>query len=374
MTADRPDDDALTLSNQLRVDEACDRFENEIKQGAVASIEVYLQEVSPTQRTLLFRSLLLLELDYKRLRNEAATYDEYVAQFPEYAEMLEEVFSSSSSLDTAPHQKPADRGLHMRCPHCHNPIELVVDAPLVDIECPSCGSHFSLVNEGADTANATTVTQVGHFDLIERIGMGAFGTVWKARDTILDRTVAVKIPRRGQLTSDETEKFIREARAAAQLRHPNIVTVHEVGRDGDSLYIVSDFVRGVPLAEMLADRRLSYREASQLATKIAASLQHAHTAGVVHRDLKPHNIMMDGDGEPHLMDFGLAKREAGEITITWDGQVFGTPAYMSPEQARGEGGKADRRTDIYSLGVIFFQLLTGDLPFRGTTRMLSSRS
>jgi serine/threonine protein kinase len=172
------------------------------------------------------------------------------------------------------------------------------------------------------------------------------------------------------MSVEEQDKFFREARAAAQLHHPNIVSVHEVGRDGDSVYIVSDFVRGVTLGDWLTGQQLTNREAAELCVKIADALHHAHEQGVVHRDLKPANVMMDYGGEPHLMDFGLARREAGEVSMTVDGQILGTPAYMSPEQAQGEAHTADRRSDVYSLGVILFQLLTGELPFRGNARML----
>jgi tetratricopeptide (TPR) repeat protein len=218
---------------------------------------------------------------------------------------------------------------------------------------------------------APSLTSLGRFDLIERLGVGGFGSVWKARDKELDRTVAIKIPRASGMTAEEQEKFFREARAAAQLRHPSIVSVHEVGRDGDSVYIVSDFVRGVTLGDWLTGQQLTSREAAELSAKIADALHHAHEQGIVHRDLKPANIMIDGDGEPHLMDFGLARREVGEVTVTMDGQVLGTPAYMSPEQAQGEGHTADRRSDVYSLGVMLFQLLTGELPFRGNARMIT---
>jgi WD40 repeat protein len=268
------------------------------------------------------------------------------------------------------HSGSGSGSLEVRCPGCRNSIEVAADTSFTDLTCSSCGSHFSLIDQGQATRMAPPLTKMGRFDLIERIGVGGFGSVWKARDKELDRTVAIKIPRQSGMTPEQQEQFFREARAAAQLRHPNIVCVHEVGRDGDSVYIVSDFVRGVTLGDWLSGQQLTSREAVQLCAKIADALQHAHEQGVVHRDLKPANIMIDADGEPHLMDFGLARREAGEVTVTMDGQVLGTPAYMSPEQAQGEGHKADRRSDVYSLGVILFQLLTGELPFRGNARML----
>jgi hypothetical protein len=195
--------------------------------------------------------------------------------------------------------------------------------------------------------------------------MGGFGTVWKARDTELDRTVALKIPRKGQLSPQEVEQFFREARAAAQLKHPNIVPVHEVGREDGTIFIVTDLIHGATLDEWFKDEAPDAKETAAICAVIADALHFAHTCGVVHRDLKPSNVMVDSEGRPHLMDFGLAKRDVGEITMTVEGQILGTPAYMSPEQAQGQTSWIDRRSDVYSFGVVLFELLTRELPYRG---------
>ena len=206
--------------------------------------------------------------------------------------------------------------------------------------------------------------QLGRYRILSKVGEGGFGAVYKGYDDDLRREVAVKVPHR-IASAEEVEAYFREARILASLKHPGLLPVYDVGRTEEGLcYLVCPFIEASDLAERMKQGRLPLITSVEIVVRVAEALHHAHQRGLVHRDIKPANILLDSDGQPIVADFGLALRE--EDFGKGSGLV-GTPAYMSPEQARAEGHRVDSRTDVYSLGVVFYELLTARRPFSAET-------
>jgi serine/threonine-protein kinase len=208
----------------------------------------------------------------------------------------------------------------------------------------------------------------GDYELLQELGRGGMGVVYRAAQSSLSREVAVKMILRGQLASQaDRERFEAEAQAAARLDHPGIVPVYEVGEIDGRPYFSMKHVRGTTLAQRLAEGPLPSREAARILAAVARAIHFAHMRSVLHRDLKPSNILLDEQAEPHVTDFGLAKQLEGAATLTKTGAVLGTPAYMAPEQAAGARGQVGPQSDVYSLGVILYHMLTGRPPFQAAS-------
>lgn len=285
-----------------------------------------------------------------------------------------------------------------KCGNCNQTLKVPQTILGRRVRCPSCKQHVLLAgtsNDGStqsavsvdpsassrsyDNSNAepeiskstnhvreqATLRMVGRFELKEEIGQGGFGQVFRAYDSQLDRQLAIKVPKFAPNEKKKIRRFLSEARAAASLRHPNIVAVYERGRADGEYYIASEFIEGETLTDSISQQIPDFRTAALWVRDMANALAYAHAENVIHRDIKSDNIMIGTNQRPQLMDFGLAKRLNEDSSMTADGGLLGTPAYMSPEQARGETQNVGPKSDQYSLGVVLYELLVGRKPFEG---------
>ncbi len=360
-----PGPEGVTDSQLWRIDQICDGFETAWRSARCPRIEAFVDTTTGPGRQLLLRELVLLDVHYRRRQGEAPEITHYQHRFPELAETWLDV-----ELTPDPREDIATFGEEGQGSEASRETLSAISAPAEDVQ----------------------VRAFGKFHLLERVGLGGFGTIWRARDVRLNRIVALKIPHAHLIeAAEDVARFYREARAAAQLRHPGIVTVHEVTDVNGLPILACDFVTGTSLRGLLSTRRISRHAAAKLVAKVADALAYAHSMGAIHRDIKPANIMLDTaaaesgavdddtgsdwPGEPRIVDFGLAFLDQESIHLTHDGAIIGTPAYMSPEQAvgRDSANPIDHRCDIYSLGVVLYELLTGALPFAGTRSELLNK-
>src|SRR5258707_10946082 len=219
-----------------------------------------------------------------------------------------------------------------------------------------------------ELGSSPMLVDFGDYELLEQIGRGGQGVVFRARQKSLNRTVALKVINLGQWASKaHLKRFRLEAEAAARLEHPGIVPIHDVGERDGSCYFSMKFIEGGQLDEVVKRTPMPIRRAVELIAKVARTVHYAHEHGILHRDIKPGNILLDQKGEPHLTDFGLARLVESESTVTRTMEVLGTPSYMAPEQAVGNNAAVSSTTDVYGLGAVLYQLLTGQPPFAGGT-------
>jgi tetratricopeptide (TPR) repeat protein/tRNA A-37 threonylcarbamoyl transferase component Bud32 len=323
--------DAAVIPRAVLIELVHTDLEYRLKVGEPARVEEYWQRYPALaeDRTAAL-DLIVAEYDLRRRREPDLARAEYIARFPEYGADLLAVWQTRA---------------------------------------PGPAAGVSAQPKGPPWGAPLERSRLGKYELLDVVGLGAFGVVYRARDTELQRTVAIKMARPGSLAAPvEADRFLREARSVAQLQHPHIITLYDVARYNGSCFLVYEFVQAITLAERLAAGPLTILQIAELIALTAEALDYAHRQGVVHRDIKPSNILIDDTGRPHLMDFGLARRQTAESKLTREGELIGTPAYMSPEQARGEACRVDGRSDVYSLGVVLYELLTGVIPFRGHPR------
>ena len=324
--------------------------------------------------------------DHDTGRNLASAYDttytpchELRAAYPSLVGLFMSITFLCSNATCLASHKVGDHlaGKRVKCRQCGEPVR--VPASTSDQNASGSTSigadDVSVIQSQAESMTPgrgpVLPKRIGRFEIVRQLGMGGFGAVYLARDPQLDRDVALKIPRPGTLDSPKIKaRFFLEAKAAARLQHPNIVSVFDAGEDQGHHYIASAYIRGKTLSDVIDDKPCDSRTAAEVVRKLADALQYAHSQGIIHRDIKPHNVMIDAKGEPHLMDFGLARLENSAAQLTQDGTIMGTPAYMSPEQASGVSERMTPASDQYSLGIVLYEMLTGQVPFTGPAQIV----
>ncbi|MBS0264336.1 MAG: serine/threonine protein kinase, partial [Planctomycetes bacterium] len=315
-----------------QVDAICSEFDRNWQAGFAPRMEDYIPRLPVPGMSVGFTDLLGIEIEWRRAAGEKPTAAEYVDRFPEFASLVRKFFSWDE-------------------PTVNSPVPPIPDS------------------EAGQKSIDGIPKQLGGFRIERRLGGGAFGVVYLAQDPDLPRYVALKVPRSTRiLTPEQRQAFVRDAEFASQLNHPGVVTIHGIQTIDDIPIIIQEFLPGGDLKDRLKAADFDFKQVVAWMIPIAEAIAAAHQKNIYHRDLKPANILLDEHGNPRVADFGLALHEQ-EL---WDhrDELAGTYAYMSPEQVRRETNRLDGRSDIWSLGVIFYEMLTGKRPFVGSTEQI----
>jgi eukaryotic-like serine/threonine-protein kinase len=342
MLGDRPDEgEKSDLERARRLHSVCETFECRWRNGDRRQIEDVLEKIEAGDRPALLEELLILEIELRRAIGERPSLSEYRSRFPATLELVEAAFAQAAGSSPA---------------SCETVMVIR-------------GARTTSNQEGAILG--PTLDLIGDYQVLEEIARGGMGVVYKARQRGANRLVALKMILSGQMASaDERERFLREAELAANLDHQHIVPIYEVAEFQGCPYFSMKLIDGESLSHQIkmrkrAGAKYDPKSAARLMTTIARAVEYAHERGFLHCDLKPSNILIDREGRPYVTDFGLAKRASEDSAVSLSGAIMGTPSYMAPEQASGLRKGLRSTTDVYGLGVIFYELLTGRAPFRG---------
>lgn len=326
------------------LDALIDRLEGGWRRGCpprVESLSADVVALTLSERKMVLRELVLVDMEFRLRADERLSLDDCLSICPELREDRE--------------------------------LTAMLEGGVVDDATTALCSSGPVTLRRPCAAARKLPNRLGRFDLGELVGSGSFGEVYRARDTRSGRDMALKILREHMETENDREWFFREARHTARLRHPGIVPVFEAGIVDGVCYLACDYMPGGTLRARLKQEPLSFRQSAEIVAQVAEALGYAHLEGVVHRDVKPANILLDVQERPYLADFGLAEAMMPDPSLTFCGALCGTPAYMSPEQLACKHRRVNARSDIYSLGVVLYELLTGQPPFRGRGRMLEAQ-
>jgi len=359
----------LPVASLRAIDAVCSRFEQQWRAGAAPRMEDYCAQLTGPEFPVLFRELLVLELEYRQRRGEAPALEQYVKRLPRQARLLSDAWPDV--------QKRVERALAARASRSSMPNSATVapedkQASALVAARPSPGGRADSVRTLAPAekqACAPGLPQLAGFEVLRELGHGGMGVVYEARQQGLKRIVALKMMLPGgKFSGERRARFRAEAEAIARLKHPNIVEIYALGEHEGQPYFVLEYCPGGSLTRKLDGTPATIAEAARTVELLGRAMAVAHERHIVHRDLKPANVLLTAEGTPKVTDFGLAKLLDDDSIQTQSGAVLGTPCYMAPEQA-ANSNKIGPPADVYSLGAILYELLTGRPPFKGATGM-----